>query len=323
MDNLSDFDASSQRSEPGSEPTTTITVDIVVPAYNEEDCIGELLDDLRTVKDESWFKVETIYVISDASTDTTDEIIQRAAADDVRIKLHRKPVRAGKTDSVNLAFSMSHADILVFIDADVRLAGPDTIARLLAHMRDEAVSLIQGNLVRSQRRITPLSLAKQAARFDSILAESLRRQKPISWWTIDGRVMALRRDFYLTLQLPQGMAEDQFIFYSCHAQGRRSIWADDAIFYYGPPESLADFSHQWSRYFYYTEKSRRYFGKKLVDSDMAAENLWSKIISQVKRHPLAGTAWLVCFAASRLEYLLRIGFDEYDQGLYRTESRPV
>ena len=300
-------------------PPTEMTVDVVIPAFNEASCIEGVLRDVMLAKPCDWFQIQHIYVISDASTDQTDNMVQRVTRRDPRIKLIRKQERKGKQDSINLAFSVSSADIVVFIDADVMLASEHSLAKLLHHFRDGEVALVQGGLVRVHPGFT-IHAAKLAAHFDWIVVDKIRRQKAISWWSIDGRVMALSRDFYRHLVLPHSLADDQFIFYSCIQQGRQFVWADDAIFYYGPPESMADFSHQWSRYFFYTEKSRRYFGKELISRHMSVPGLRREISSCLLRHPLCGLMWLLGFAISRTEFILRVNFPKYERGFFWTIS---
>jgi len=299
-----------------------ITIDVVIPAFNEGSCIEGLLHDVMMARQHDWFQVQNIYVISDASTDQTDDVVQRVARRDLRIKLIRKRERKGKQDSINLAFSVTSADVVVFIDADVRLASEHSIARLLHHFRDGKTALVQGGLVRVHPGFT-LHAAKLAAHFDWILVDKIRRRKAISWWSIDARVMALSRDFYRHLTLPCSLADDQFIFYSCIQQGRKFVWADDAIFYYGPPESIADFNHQWSRYFFYTKKSRQYFGEELIGRDMSVPALRRTIMSCFLRHPLCGLMWLVGFAISRAEFMLGVDFHKYERGFFWTKSNPL
>ena len=298
------------------------TVDVVIPAYNEVSCIEGVLHDVIIARQDDWFEIQNIYVISDASTDQTDDIVQRISRGDHRIKLIRKQERKGKNDSINLAFSVSSADIVVFIDADVRLASEHSIAKLVQRFRDGKASLVQGGLVRVHPGFT-FYPAKLAAYFDWILVDKIRRQKAISWWSIDGRVEALSSDFYRHLVLPRSLADDQFIFYSCIQQGRRFVWADDAVFYYGPPKSIADFSHQWSRYFFYTKKSRQYFGEELIDRDMSVPRLRRTIVSCFLRHPLCGLMWVLCYTLSRVEFMLRVDFHKYERGLYSSESNPL
>jgi len=300
----------------------TMTVDIVIPAFNEERCIEDILRDVSLSRPAEWFQVQNIFVISDASTDRTEETVERIAAGNPRIKLIRKPTRRGKQDSINLALAITKADVVVFIDADVRLENENTLEKLLQHFHDDSVGVVQGGLVRISPGFT-LNPAKLAAYFDWLVVNKLRRQKPLSWWSVDGRVMALSRDFYRNLALPLSLADDQFIFYSCIRDGHKFVWAEDAIFYYGPPESIADFSHQWSRYFFYTRKSAEYFGKELISKDMGMPGLWRTIISCAFRHPLCGAMWLLCYSLSKIEYLLQIDFRRYEHGLFWTKSNPL
>ncbi len=301
----------------------TATVDIVIPAFNEGSCIEGLLNDVVMAKQDNWFEIQHIYVISDASTDQTDDIVQQVATRDRRVKLIRKQERKGKQDSMSLAFSVSSADVLVFIDADVRLASEHSISKLVQYFRDGTTALVQGGLVRTRPGLS-LNPAKQAAYFDWILWDRIRRRKAISAWSIDGRVMALSRDFYRHLTVPCSLAEDQFIFYSCIQQGRKFLFAEDAIFYYGPPGSIADFSHQWSRYFFYTNKSRQYFGEELVSKDMRVPpGLWQVIISEFIHHPHWGLMWALCYGISKVEFMRGVNFEKYERGFFRTRSKPL
>jgi glycosyltransferase involved in cell wall biosynthesis len=296
-----------------------ITIDVVIPALNEESFIESVLHDVIMAKQNYWFQIQKIYVISDASTDETDDIVQRVARRDHRIELIKKGERKGKQDSINLALSLTSADIVLFIDADVRLANRHSIAKLLHHFRDGENALVQGGLVRVHPGFTPHA-AKLAAHFDWILVDKIRRRKAMSWWSIDGRVMALSRDFFRHLTLPRSLADDQFIFYSCIQHGFKFVWADDAIFYYGPPKSIADFSHQWSRYFFYTKRSCQHFGEELIRREMSVPGLWRTIMSCLTRHPFCGLMWLVGFTMSRVEFMIGVDFKEYERGFFWTRS---
>jgi len=296
-----------------------LRVDIVIPAYNEENCVGDVLRDVMVAKQSDWFRIQNIYVISDASTDGTDDIVQQAGSEDRRVKLITKAERKGKQDSVNKAISITDADVLVFLDADTRLANEDALVNLLRYFHEGQAALVQGGLVRVRPGFT-LNPVKHAAYFDWILVDKVRRVKPISWWSVDGRVMALSRDFYQHLVLPLSLADDQFIFYSCIKEGRKFVWAEDAVFYYGLPQSIADFSKQWSRYHFYTNKSRQEFGRHLIDNDMRIPGLGRTIVSSILRHPRCGLAWALCYLVSNIEFRLGRHFKEYKRGLFGTNS---
>ena len=299
-----------------------LRVDIVIPAYNEEDYVGDVLQDVMVAIQGDWFRIENICVISDASTDSTDDIIRQASREDKRVKLIKKAERKGKPDTINKAISLSQADVLVFIDADHRLGDNDALVNLLRYFHKGQAALVQGGLVRVRPGLT-LNPAKHAAYFDWILVDKVRKQKPISWWSVSGSVMALSRDFYQHLVLPLSQADDQFIFYTCVKEGREFVWAKDALFYYGSPRSITDFCKQWNRYYFYTNKSRQEFGRELVDIEMRVPGLGRTIVSCILHHPFHGLAWALCFLVSKIEFRKSRNFDEYDRGFYWTKSAPL
>ena len=117
-------------------------VSILIAAYNEEDNIGPTLEnklELDYPKD----KLEII-VISDGSTDRTDEIVSGFA--DSGIRLIRQEPRAGKTAGLNKAAGEAGGEILVFSDANSIFAA-DALRRLVANFKDPTVGYVTGKLV--------------------------------------------------------------------------------------------------------------------------------------------------------------------------------
>ena len=86
---------------------------------------------------------------------------------------------------------------------------------------------------------------------------------------------------------------------------------------------MSDFGHQWSRYFFYTNKSRQYFGEELIRREMSVPGLWRTIMSCLTRHPLCGLMWLVGFTISRVEFMLKVNFNKYERGYFWTKSSPI
>ncbi len=83
-------------------------ISIIIPAYNEEESIGRVLDGLR-----DWRERAEIIVIDDASTDRTAEIAQAAGVRVIR-HLHNKGYGAGLKTGIRAAAG----DIVVMMDAD-------------------------------------------------------------------------------------------------------------------------------------------------------------------------------------------------------------
>ncbi len=118
------------------------SVTILIPAYNEEDCIAKTLEN-KLEQDYPADKLEII-VISDGSTDKTDEIVREYKSQGV--KLLRQEPRVGKTSALNLAVEEAKSEILVFSDAN-SLYAPDAVRKLMRNFNDPAVGYVTGRMV--------------------------------------------------------------------------------------------------------------------------------------------------------------------------------
>lgn len=115
------------------------TVSVVLPAYNEERQIVGAIDALLAQDYPS--ELLQILVLSDASTDATDEIVRSYSTRGVA--LLRMSERAGKTKAENAASSHLRGAIIVNTDASIRLH-PAAIRELVARMADPGVGVASG-----------------------------------------------------------------------------------------------------------------------------------------------------------------------------------
>src|SRR3972149_6140963 len=93
------------------------SVSLLISAYNEEKAIKQKIDNTLSL-DYPKKKLE-IVVISDASTDKTNDIV--LGYQDVDVKLFVQPERKGKTAGLNQAVPMATGEIIVFTDANTML----------------------------------------------------------------------------------------------------------------------------------------------------------------------------------------------------------
>lgn len=122
-----------------ADPPQWPTVTILVPAYNEEDSIAGTLESLLALD----YPVDRreIIVMSDASTDRTDEIVQGFAARGVR--LVRMPVRKGKTAAENHTLQLVTSEIVVNTDATIRIPA-GSLRPLLRVFQDPTIGAASG-----------------------------------------------------------------------------------------------------------------------------------------------------------------------------------
>ncbi|HEY3175075.1 MAG TPA: glycosyltransferase [Candidatus Polarisedimenticolia bacterium] len=118
---------------------TLPTCSVGVMAYNEERNIGHLLEALRR-QVVACCQLGEIIVVASGCTDRTEEIVQRAAGRDRRIRLLRQTRREGKARAINLflqATRSSGADLCVLQSGDT-LPEEGALEALLRPMVEDA-----------------------------------------------------------------------------------------------------------------------------------------------------------------------------------------
>lgn len=117
------------------------TVTILIPAYNEVNCIGATIQN-KLNQGYSQEKLQII-VISDASADGTDDVVASFA--DQGVTLLRREGRKGKAAALNAAVQLVRGEIIVFSDAN-SLFGPSALHRLVENFADPEVGYVTGSL---------------------------------------------------------------------------------------------------------------------------------------------------------------------------------
>ena len=113
----------------------TITLDIVIPVYNESEVLDELFERLRTVfgedsrKDNGLTNVRYIF-IDDGSTDQSAEMIARALSKGLEGVLLRFSRNFGHQSAITAGLDSSSGDIVAIIDADLQ-DPPEVILEML------------------------------------------------------------------------------------------------------------------------------------------------------------------------------------------------
>jgi len=150
-----------------------LMVDIAIPVYNEEFRIANILQDVVSSIRSDWFQLNNIFIISDSSTDRSEDIVQQFCKSDERVKLIIKPDRKGKNDSINLAFNLTKAEALILLDADIRLGTDKVLQCLVEPIYKGRAALVGANVLPdgSTATFNPAIMARQ---FDWIL-EDVRR----------------------------------------------------------------------------------------------------------------------------------------------------
>jgi glycosyltransferase involved in cell wall biosynthesis len=122
---------------------------IVVPAYNEEATLPEIVSRLLALPEAG-----EIVIVDDCSTDGTRAIADRMAAENPRIKVAHHPVNAGKTEALKTGFELTTGQIVIVQDADLEY-DPAEIGEVIAPILQGHADVVYGSrfLVRKASRV--------------------------------------------------------------------------------------------------------------------------------------------------------------------------
>ncbi len=128
-------------------PTPRLSV--VVPLFNEEDCVLPLIDAIREalVQERAW----EVVLVDDGSRDRTAEFVRRAAARDARIRLVQLARNYGQTQAMQAGFDFARGDVVVSMDGDLQ-NDPRDIPMLVAKL-EEGYDLVAGYRMRRQDKL--------------------------------------------------------------------------------------------------------------------------------------------------------------------------
>lgn len=119
--------------------SSTPSVSIIVPAYNEEKVIKDTITSLLEVN----YPDKEIIVVNDGSTDGTERVVAPfAERGDVR--LINRP-NGGKAAALNTGLFFARGEVIVTIDADVAVER-GSVAELAPHFSDPDVVAVAGNV---------------------------------------------------------------------------------------------------------------------------------------------------------------------------------
>jgi LmbE family N-acetylglucosaminyl deacetylase len=156
--------------------TTLPQVCAIIPAYNEAEHVGHLLEVLKNVE-----SVAQILVIDDGSQDGTGETALRAAREDGRVRVLRHPQNLGKGQAILTGCQAASAPILLFLDADLASLTPAHIAALVSPVQwgesDMTVGILRSGIWKADisHKTTPWLSGQRCLRADllpQVCAES-------------------------------------------------------------------------------------------------------------------------------------------------------
>ena len=215
---------------PPAEPDPWPLLSITVPAHNEEATVADTLERLLEVDYPA--DRRQVLVISDASTDRTDDIVRSFAARGV--ELLRLPRRAGKTAAENAARAHLRGELVVQTDASVRI-DRGALKALVAAFSDPAVGVASGRDLSVAGAV-----ADNAGESGYVTYEMWVRDMETRGGGIvgaSGCFYASRRALHMET-VPEGLSRDFAAPLIAREHGFRSVSVPDAVCYVPRTTSL-------------------------------------------------------------------------------------
>ncbi|MCX3058198.1 bifunctional polysaccharide deacetylase/glycosyltransferase family 2 protein [Streptomyces beihaiensis] len=222
----------------------TEPVSVIVPAYNEQECITNTLLSLAR----SDHPIEVI-VVDDGSTDDTAAIVE--GLDLPMVRLIRQP-NSGKPAALNTGVAAASYDLIVMMDGDT-VFEPSTVRELVQPFADPRIGAVAGNAKVGNRD----TLIGAWQHIEYVMGFNLdRRMYDVlrCMPTIPGAVGGFRRT---ALEQVGGMsddtlAEDTDVTMALHRGGWRIVYAEKARAWTEAPGNLRQLWSQRYRWSYGT-----------------------------------------------------------------------
>ncbi|MCT8339368.1 glycosyltransferase family 2 protein [Flavobacteriaceae bacterium TK19130] len=176
-------------------------ISVITPLYNAEHFIEDTIRSLQKQTHKNW----EVCIVDDASTDTSNAIVTRLAAEDSRIRLHTETENRGAAYCRNKSTEMANGGFIAFLDAD-DLWHPEKLEKQLTFMmkkksavsytnylhmdetgtsflkRVKALPVLSYRKQRTNNYIGNLTGMYNAEKLGKILAPNLRKRQDWAVW---------------------------------------------------------------------------------------------------------------------------------------------
>jgi cellulose synthase/poly-beta-1,6-N-acetylglucosamine synthase-like glycosyltransferase len=211
------------RPRPIRRAAVTPSVTVVISAYNEASHIAATVRN-KLAQDYPEAMLD-VMVVSDGSTDGTDDVLRQLAGQELRVSCLRQEPRTGKTAALNAVVALARGELIVFADAN-SMYRADTVRRLVEVFADPEVGYASGRMLYVDPRG---SLVGDGCTAYMRYENALRRYESAvgSMVGADGAVDAIRCALYRPMRSDQ--LPDFVLPLSVVEQGYRVVYVPQAV----------------------------------------------------------------------------------------------
>jgi glycosyltransferase involved in cell wall biosynthesis len=123
--------------------TSGVKLSIIIPVYNEEQTIGEVID--RVCRSDVGRLEQEIIIANDGSDDCTRRMIDTSPwRGDSRLRVYENVINLGKGAAIRLGLRYATGDIVLIQDADLEL-DPEEYGRLISPIVEGRAAVVYGS----------------------------------------------------------------------------------------------------------------------------------------------------------------------------------
>lgn len=234
------------------------TVMIAIPAHNEEANIRNLLNSILSQKQNN-FDLKKIIVISDGSTDSTEQKVCEIVSEKIRLISDGK--RLSKPIRINQIFSEADSDIVVIFDADIKLEDDFVLDNLIKpFLEDNDTMLVSGK----SKPLTVVNFVQKVVYTGINIWDEVKENSTSMMYFCEGSIRAFRKKLYKEIKFPPTSADDVYPYLFSTSKGYKFHYAKDAVVYHRLPSTYADYVKQISRYLKSEKIHEKNFGINFV-----------------------------------------------------------
>jgi len=208
------------------------TVSFIIPVHNGEKFLDNKLRSILALNYPR--ELMEIFVMSDASTDQTDEIAARFKPEGVRLV---RLERGGKPAAINAGVPLSSGEILIFNDVRQTLH-PDSLRNLVACFGDPEVAAVSAQLSIRAGETSAEHDTGLYWRYELWIRQQMTRIH--STWGCTGAYYGMRRTLFRPIP-PDALIDDAWLPLTAVLQGYRVILESTAIMYDFPTALHSEF----------------------------------------------------------------------------------
>lgn len=238
--------------------STTLTIGI--SAYNEAPNIGRLLKDIEVQQFPTEVVVKQVLVVSDGSSDQTVDVALSSPLKNLKVLEDGK--RLGLAARLNQIFQQSKTDIVIILNADIRLVGTHCLYSLLKPVLDQGADLTS----------CPIEAHYPHTIVEAALTASMNIKNEIfdsyldgdNVYTCHGPARAFSKKLYSKLRFPHSVGEDAYSYLYAKKHGYQYAYTQATRVKYRLPATFVDHQKQSHRFIQSKKQFINEFGTEFV-----------------------------------------------------------